>query len=420
MAADTKASHFLSGKKILVAGAGMGGLSFALSLHKNWDASIPAPEVRIVDQDTRDQGINRETYSMSLAGTDKDGALLVCRDLGLLEKVTSQAVEGVDPRLPFHIWDKNFKSLISMRHKPVDDLPTPAVRIRRPALKTTLIEAAEAQYPISWSTSAGKVEKLPDGRLSVTLVGPDGTETAECDFLVAADGSNSKIRQHFRPSDELEYTGAVQLGGVAEFADGECPEPLKENMGLLITGDGVGSFFSHIGPGRMVWGLSKWERDAPRDGYDKTDPKAFADLLDECREMAKGIAEPMATVIDKTTDPAFSVVLPARDKQPFGHQDGDLPPNIVFIGDANHTVSAFAGNGGNLAIKDGWDLATELCKASSATDAVAAYDKLALPRANKSLKDSRDRMGQCHTSGWKWTMLKTAISAGSLFMGSAK
>jgi 2-polyprenyl-6-methoxyphenol hydroxylase-like FAD-dependent oxidoreductase len=187
-------------------------------------------------------------------------------------------------------------------------------------------------------------------------------------------------------------------------------------MGLVITGDGIGSFFSHPSPGRLLWGLSKWEKDGPRDGYDKTDPKAFEALMAESREMAKGIAEPMATIISKTTNPEMSFIVPARDKQPFGH-GGDLPENVVFIGDANHTVSSFAGTGANLAMKDGWDLATELCKSDSASGAAAAYDKIALPRANKTLKESRDRMGQCHTSGWKWTMLRTAISAGSLFVG---
>ena len=416
MATTSKSNHFLSGKKILVAGACMGGLSFVLSLHKNWDASTPLPEIRIVDSDTRDLSINRETYSLLLSGTDKDGGLLVCRDLDLLDTMTARAVKGVDTTIPFHIWDKSFKSLISMRHKPYDNLPTPSVRIRKPEMRTILVEAVEALDSISWSTSASNVEKLPDGRLSVTLASQDGTETVEeCDFLIAADGSNSKVREHLRPNDTLEYAGCVQLGGCAEFPEGGAPEPLNERMGLTITGDGIGSFFSHVAPGRLLWGLSKWEKDGPRDGYDKTDPKAFEALMAECREMAKGIAEPMATILSKTANPELSFVLPARDKQPFGH-GGDLPENVVFIGDANHTVSSFGGNGANLAIHDGWDLAAELCKADSANGAVAAYDKVALPRANKTLKESRDRMGHCHTSGWKWTMLRTAISAGSLFV----
>ncbi len=43
-------AKFLSGKKVVVAGAGMAGLSFALALRKRWPSNLEPPLVTIYDR----------------------------------------------------------------------------------------------------------------------------------------------------------------------------------------------------------------------------------------------------------------------------------------------------------------------------------------------------------------------------------
>lgn len=74
--------------------------------------------------------------------------------------------------------------------------------------------------------------------------------------------------------------------------------------------------------------------------------------------VGKDITEPFKTIVD-ATDPSTTLVLNAMDKPPSPH---DLKAGPVFftLGDANYAVSSFVGNGANLVLNDGWDLAEQL------------------------------------------------------------
>lgn len=50
----------------------------------------------------------------------------------------------------------------------------------------------------------------------------------------------------------------------------------------------------------------------------------------------------------------------------------------------------------SLALKDGWDLSIQLYKAKSLAEAVKAYDVISVPRANKVLSESHQRIAAGH------------------------
>jgi 2-polyprenyl-6-methoxyphenol hydroxylase-like FAD-dependent oxidoreductase len=225
----------------------------------------------------------------------------------------------------------------------------------------------------------------------------------ECDILVAADGASSKIRACLRPHDNLQFAGAIQMGGSARF-EGAIPSPLDTSWGGVLTGTGAACFFSRIDQHTLVWALSILES-APRPKYDNRDPEQVEEMLRQARELGKDIREPFKTIVD-ATDPLTTLLFNANDKQPLYH-DVKVGP-IFFIGDANHAVSPFAGNGANLALKDGWDLAEQLCQPSSLDRATMAYDKLSVPRAIATLKSSRWRIKVGHATGpgyWMYRIL---------------
>jgi 2-polyprenyl-6-methoxyphenol hydroxylase-like FAD-dependent oxidoreductase len=84
--------HFLSGRHIVVAGAGMAGLSFAVALRKLWLTGVPPPRITIFERDSEHDALGREGYSLSLAGFNNTGGLVALRNLGLLDKILSQAI----------------------------------------------------------------------------------------------------------------------------------------------------------------------------------------------------------------------------------------------------------------------------------------------------------------------------------------
>lgn len=215
-----KQAHFLEGKKIIVAGAGIAGLAFVVALQKQWDPSLQAPEIVVYDRDIRDLSIKREGYSLSLNGADKDGGLLAMRQLGLLDEALKCAVPGLD-RMggSFKVWDSDWNDQLTIRLRPHGGLPTSGIRIARKDLRNILIAAAEGATSITWGTSCVVAQRLENGRIRVQLDSEDGSAPREneCDLLIAADGARSKLRASLRPKDQLRYAGAIQIGGSARF-----------------------------------------------------------------------------------------------------------------------------------------------------------------------------------------------------------
>ncbi|KAI1363321.1 putative monooxygenase [Xylaria arbuscula] len=404
--------HFLSGKKIIVAGAGVSGLAFVIALHKLWPPSIEPPVVIIYDRDVQEAVAGREGYSLSLNGLDHDSGLYALKQLGLLDDIIKLAIFRVEDQGQgkghFTMWTHDFQPMITVRPKVIEDLPTAGMRIARKDLRHVLVEAASKSAEVRWGTTCTSVEQLDDGRVKIQLL-KDGSvkTTEECDILVAADGASSKVRACLRPEDGLQFAGSVQFAGCAKFG-GSLPSPLDTNWGGVLTGTGAACFFSLVDQDTLVWALSILEAE-PRTKYDNGDPQQVEEYFRQARELGKDITEPYKTIVD-ATDPSTTIILNAMDKQPFSHNM--KTGHVLFIGDSNHAVSPFAGNGANLALKDGWDLAEQLCMSGNLAQAVVAYDKHSLPRAIATLKTSHWRIKVGHATGlgyWMYRIFFTVV-----------
>ncbi|CAF2711959.1 unnamed protein product [Rotaria sp. Silwood2] len=65
----------------------------------------------------------------------------------------------------------------------------------------------------------------------------------------------------------------------------------------------------------------------------------------------------------------------AKDMIPFRNHS-----SVIFIGDSQHAMSPFAGNGANMAIMDGYQLADQLVHAKDLSTAIKSYYDLSIPR----------------------------------------
>lgn len=171
-----------AGKKIIVVGAGIAGLSFALSLCKQWPTSARSgfPSMTIYERDTKETIVGREGYSLLIRSDGLSGAMQVLSRLNLLERMlranTSFAGNG-----SFNLWNTSWESIMHISSSrgssglsSDNELPADGMRIAREVLRQIVVEAVYKQdIPIHWNQPCTRVEPLQDGRVRVHL--RDGT-----------------------------------------------------------------------------------------------------------------------------------------------------------------------------------------------------------------------------------------------------
>ncbi|KAH8890588.1 hypothetical protein GQ53DRAFT_765789 [Thozetella sp. PMI_491] len=322
------------------------------------------PNAIIYERDPRVVPTEREGYSLSLAGYDETGGLHAARDLGILDEVLRNAVPGLGDQFTFTIWDSSWSEIFSIKFKAACGLPTAGIWLARRSPRKVLIDAVGPDR-ITWSVACVAAKRLASGRVQVQHSGSgisDDQAVAECDLLVVADG----------------YTGIMQKGGRAYFPNG-----------------GIACFLSPYDETSVAWSISYRLNaiEPPLNAQNEEDALA---VLEDCRILGREFPEPFQAVLD-ATDPKDVARLPARDRLPFRHDLADGP--VLFIGDSNHAVTPFSGYGASLALKDAWDLASQLCRATSLADAVKAYDACSMPRAPRILKESHRRINMSHATG---------------------
>jgi 2-polyprenyl-6-methoxyphenol hydroxylase-like FAD-dependent oxidoreductase len=259
-------------------------------------------------------------------------------------------------------------------------------------------------------------ERLSNGRMLVKLSGrhlPENESAAECDLLIVADGASSKIRASLRPEDILQYAGVMQKGGMAIFPNG-IPKPVDKNWGMLLSsGKGVACFLSPLDETSLAWGMS-YRAPTIEEPLKISSIEDAQSVIEDCRKLGKDFSDPFQSILD-ATNPKDVSRLAARDKQPFNH-DLSLGP-VLFIGDSNHAVSPFSGYGASLALKDGWNLSSQLCRSNSLEEAVKAYDAISVPRASKVLKESHQRIDMGHATGINYLFNRSLLSLGGFILG---
>ena len=113
--ASTNPSHFLGGKTILVARAGIAGLAFAVALAQQF-TDLPSDvasksKVIIFEWDSYEECVGREGYTLSLRSDNRAGGVQVLDRLGLYESVRSVSVHAdntPDEAGSFNVWDSDF------------------------------------------------------------------------------------------------------------------------------------------------------------------------------------------------------------------------------------------------------------------------------------------------------------------------
>ncbi|CAF4729556.1 unnamed protein product, partial [Rotaria sp. Silwood2] len=130
-------------------------------------------------------------------------------------------------------------------------------------------------------------------------------------------------------------------------------------------------------------------------------------VLADAEQRLRPFCEPIPTLFKETLHSSVAVTN-AKDMMPFRNHG-----SAIFIGNAQHAMSPFSGNGASMAVIDGYQLAEQLILAKNLSAAIQAYDDLSVPRSTTAIKMSHRNIAMGHSQGiWKhlWVLTLKLIA----------
>ncbi|MDH2433705.1 FAD-dependent urate hydroxylase HpxO [Pokkaliibacter sp. MBI-7] len=305
---------------IVVAGAGMGGLTAALALQK------AGHRVHVYERVA-------ELAPVGAAISIWSNGVKILNALGLKEQI--EAVSGDMRSMSYQ--DLHGQTLTRFSLEPLyQQVQQPARPIARAVLQELLLEAVGREH-ITLGVSCEQVAQDATG-IDVTLSTGD---TVRADLLVAADGTHSRLRTEVAGFDsEREYRGYVNWNGrvpvSADLADAhEWKQFVGEHKRVSLMPMGNDEFYFF---------------------FDVPLPKGTANqrshYRDELRQHFAGWAEPVQTLIERI-DPERVARVEIHDVDPL---DRLVKGRLVLLGDAAHSMTPDLGQGGCQAMEDAWVL----------------------------------------------------------------
>ncbi|MBL8380860.1 MAG: FAD-dependent monooxygenase [Burkholderiales bacterium] len=353
-------------KKILIAGAGIGGLAAALALIRRGFAVAVFEQAR----ELREVGAGLQ---LSPNGNRALYALGVGDALARL----SCAADGKEIRL----WNSGETwKLFDLGAVAVANYGYPYFTVWRPDLLAVLADAIRAAQPDALHLGV-QCRGFTQDDAGVVLATADGP--VEGDALIGADGVHSAIRQGLFGADRPQFTGLMAWRGVIPMA--RLPAHLKRMVGTNWVGPGGhivhyplrgGTLMNFVGVReRPDWTVESW---------------SVAGETSECLDDFSGWHEDIQTMI-RAIDVPYKWALMHR------------PPlarwsvgRVSLLGDACHSTLPFLAQGAVMAIEDGYILARALAGEADVATALARYEHARHARTTRMVEGSAANAQRFH------------------------
>jgi salicylate hydroxylase len=352
----------VSGLRVAVVGAGIGGLTAALALADD------GHEITIVERRT---GFSEPGAGIQLS--PNASRILIALGLGAaLTRIGSQPGRVV------------IRSLRSGR--PISEVTLgPAMRARygapyfvvaRADLHTALLDAVRSRRNIRLVVGRNLVSAVDsDSAAAITVESGAGTrETMTADLVIGADGLWSPTRTALGDAREPVHDGFAASRAVvpanalpAEFASGDT--------GLWL---GSGRHVVHypIGDGRLVNIVVVERRAEMRKGW--SEPESGGALV---ARFSGAVPSLQALLAAPESWAAWSLYdLPVRRM---------ARRRIALLGDAAHPILPYLAQGGALAIEDAAELAAQLRRNRDVLPALTGYAKVRVARVRRVQQEAR-------------------------------
>ncbi|WP_126284463.1 flavin-dependent oxidoreductase [Burkholderia stagnalis] len=345
-------------KQIVIAGAGIAGLTLALSLHARGVA------VKVFEAAPRIEplgvGINIQPYASG-----------VLHELGLLDALADQAVTTRE----MVFYTQHGQRIYSLPLGKYAHHAFPQLSIHRGMLQLALLNAAFERLGPDFLITGHAFSAFTQDARKVTAEFVDTSTGAtvrqvECDALIGADGVNSRIyRQLYPDGPQLAKNGVLMWRGVTiapPFLTGASMIRIGvPSHGKLVIYP-IRNDVNARGDQLINWVA---EIDAPlyesiaraHPGSGQAFAECFASRNFDWLDIPGLLAQAAAPVIE----------MPMADRDPLPRwQSG----RVTLIGDAAHPMVPVGSNGAGQAILDAHSLAERLAGATDVVEALSAYE----------------------------------------------
>ncbi|AFH64083.2 FAD-dependent monooxygenase [Paenibacillus caseinilyticus] len=343
-----------AGKRALIIGGGIGGLSAAIALQAaGWDAAV-------------------YERGPSLAGAGA-GIVLAANAMKLLDRFGAGAevrARGAAVRqAEIRSWQGRLITRLPVREQALR-YGTEAWLIHRAALQEALHRCLQPGT-VRFGRRLERWEQDAEGVRAYF----EGGETAEGRVLIGADGIRSQVASQLPGGlPLLRYGGFTALRGIARY---EHPQYTRElGGGFEAWGPGLRFGFSQIGEGQVFWfaALNAPPGTVPAQGNRKQ----------AARSRLAGWYEPVRGVVEATGEEAI-LAHDLFDRAPLrSWSDG----RVTLLGDAAHPMLPNLGQGGAQAMEDAAVLAGVL-DPDDIPASLRRYERLRIPRTSRVVRGSR-------------------------------
>jgi salicylate hydroxylase len=360
-------------KKIVIAGAGIGGLCAALALAKH------GFDVAIYEQSSH---LGEVGAGLQLS----PNAIHVLQALGIADKVKAKAFR------PKSAVMRHFQTGKTYFTVPLADTATQKygadyLHIHRADLHRTLLDACQS---MEVSIHLGQAvesyqhdfQNLTSQNLTIYLA---NGESLKAGVLIGADGIKSKVQACMLGQTSAEFTGQVAWRGVVEVK--KLPyELIKPNANLWV-GPGKHFVSYYLRGGDLVNFVAVQERtDWQKESWNEPGD------INELRQTFDGW-HPEVTKLLAATESCFLWAL--FDRQPLNQWTDS---NVALLGDACHPMLPFLAQGAAMAIEDSYALAHCLASDTDTHTALQTYQNIRLPRSRDIQLNARKNAALYHMS----------------------
>ncbi|MGK5555866.1 FAD-dependent monooxygenase [Actinomadura kijaniata] len=365
--------------KVVVVGAGLGGVAAAVGLHRL------GHEVTLFERgaELREAGTGIVVMPNGLRALEA---------LGLADGVRGQVIHAA--RGGLRDW-RGRPLLVTDAIQAQREIGTPAIMDR-----AELHRALRAPLPADLVRTATPVERLEPDPTGVTVISGEKPVT-RADVVIAADGRGSRLRGQLIPGHPgLRRTGRMDLRGMLPRPPGLVTDLLVCQLVDRRSGAMFGLF--PVGENRLYWFTDSALHGTPP-GADEARRQMLSLMADW---------HPLVTALIEATPPADIYVDPiTRLAEPL---PSFAAGRIALLGDAAHAMPPDLGQGASQAFEDAAALARHLTDANPANVAqrLLDYDAERRPRTNRIMRAAsrQSRMtSQTGVAGWFRDALLRAI-----------